>query len=497
MSQRNLLSDSSTFLRCLVITANIGSLFESPQLIPGWCTEVGTIIRSCKPEFLEFTFQEIGGKDSAFMKNLSEFEKLFTEKIIHSYSEKLYSSGLLFEEDLQSPNFTALASLFLLNPKALKCALVWNFEEKSWKNLSEYNKEQKFLLPISSAPFVRHFRFEGTKSRKGFLQTKWKLINLEYSFINIHMYHDDKNTSAVAKIPSEYSIKREEALAEMVRKCSLTNSEPVIVSGDYNMRLDGDVIVWLNNKFSHRHLMESSSGDLTELLKNPNPTPNPVTVEEKSFLFNYSSEVFCGPFMRPKLLKFDREIDRFNKSHTEVTLNEMDITFDPTYCFESESLQNPESSKIYATKRIPAWCDRVTFSNKMKELLKNPIYNSIYGKYCTGDHSPVFLSFGLGDLPPPIHSEINEPVFLRPHNFKLKYFKKPTFCQLCSGFIWGLTSPQGYQCSVCKYSIHKKNKCRNFVPNNCGSRLRTPTQEQIQLAEKLASEHGITELEEV
>lgn len=270
MSQRNLLSDSSTFLRCLVITANIGSLFESPQLIPGWCTEVGTIIRSCKPEFLEFTFQvcfflkkkvlylifqikEIGGKDSAFMKNLSEFEKLFTEKIIHSYSEKLYSSGLLFEEDLQSPNFTALASLFLLNPKALKCALVWNFEEKSWKNLSEYNKEQKFLLPISSAPFVRHFRFEGTKSRKGFLQTKWKLINLEYSFvsfkqfffffviiinnhnnnfqINIHMYHDDKNTSAVAKIPSEYSIKREEALAEMVRKCSLTNSEPVIVSG--------------------------------------------------------------------------------------------------------------------------------------------------------------------------------------------------------------------------------------------------------------------------
>lgn len=135
------------------------------------------------------------------------------------------------------------------------------------------------------------------------------------------------------------------------------------------MRLDGDVIVWLNNKFSHRHLMESSSGDLTELLKNPNPTPNPVTVEEKSFLFNYSSEVFCGPFMRPKLLKFDREIDRFNKSHTEVTLNEMDITFDPTYCFESESLQNPESSKIYATKRIPGWCDRVTFSNKMKELL--------------------------------------------------------------------------------------------------------------------------------
>lgn len=126
------------------------------------------------------------------------------------------------------------------------------------------------------------------------------------------------------------------------------------------------MIVWLNSKFSYRHLTDILKESREQSTDPPN-SPKPVTLEEKNFHFNYSSEVFCGPVMRPKLLKFDREIIRFNKNHTQVSLHEFPINFDPTYCFEAGSVENGES-KIYATKRIPAWCDRITYSTKAQDL---------------------------------------------------------------------------------------------------------------------------------
>eukprot|EP01114_Cavostelium_apophysatum_P020702 TRINITY_DN7013_c0_g1_i1.p1 TRINITY_DN7013_c0_g1~~TRINITY_DN7013_c0_g1_i1.p1 ORF type:complete len:456 (+),score=102.19 TRINITY_DN7013_c0_g1_i1:163-1530(+) len=63
------------------------------------------------------------------------------------------------------------------------------------------------------------------------------------------------------------------------------------------------------------------------------------------------------------------------------------------------------------------------------------------------------------------------------HEFKQKHFSSPTFCQHCSGFIWGL-GKQGYQCTQCKYSIHRK--CKEIVERcklTCGAPLRVPTQE--------------------
>jgi inositol-1,4,5-trisphosphate 5-phosphatase len=485
--------NSTEKFNLLVLTANVGSLFEEPKLIPGWAIEIKQVIEKYAPDFIEFTFQEIGGKDSAFLATLPIFETAVVENFI---SAEMWSSGLLYEEDMQSANFTAMASLFILNSHALAHFELWDFLQEKFLKPKEFQLLPKFVQAVSQIPFARHFRFEGTKSRKGFLQTKWKVLGNVLSFVNIHMYHDDKNTSAVAKIPSEYQVKREQALAEMVRKCNLSNDEAVIVSGDYNIRLDADVIVWLNSKFSYRHLTDILK-ESREQSTDPTNSPKPVTLEEKNFHFNYSSEVFCGPVMRPKLLKFDREIIRFNKNHTQVSLHEFPINFDPTYCFEAGSVENGES-KIYATKRIPAWCDRITYSTKAQDLFSYHHYDSIYGKYSTGDHSPVYLAFGLGHVKKREEEQVKEEkkeeekkeeeedyCSLREHKFKLKFFKKPTFCQLCSGFIWGITAPQGYQCTVCKYAVHKKRKCRDFVPKNCGARLRSPTQEQLEIAERL------------
>jgi len=60
----------------------------------------------------------------------------------------------------------------------------------------------------------------------------------------------------------------------------------------------------------------------------------------------------------------------------------------------------------------------------------------------------------------------NRNVGSNPHQFKLKYFKTPTWCMFCDLFVWGVTSPQGYECSKCKYQSHKK--CIKFIPHMCG-----------------------------
>jgi len=64
-----------------------------------------------------------------------------------------------------------------------------------------------------------------------------------------------------------------------------------------------------------------------------------------------------------------------------------------------------------------------------------------------------------------------------PHKFVETHFNKPTFCQFCDGFIWGIAK-QGFQCEVCKFAIHKR--CLGKFPNKgCGDKLKEPTTEQM------------------
>lgn len=44
----------------------------------------------------------------------------------------------------------------------------------------------------------------------------------------------------------------------------------------------------------------------------------------------------------------------------------------------------------------------------------------------------------------------------RGHRFLLTYFKQPSFCSVCTGFIWGVHQRQAYQCSLCQLAAHEK-----------------------------------------
>jgi len=52
------------------------------------------------------------------------------------------------------------------------------------------------------------------------------------------------------------------------------------------------------------------------------------------------------------------------------------------------------------------------------------------------------------------------------HVWKHTYFKSPTWCNYCKNFIWGVTSKQGFRCTVCKNIAHEK--CRPCAPP-CGN----------------------------
>jgi len=51
------------------------------------------------------------------------------------------------------------------------------------------------------------------------------------------------------------------------------------------------------------------------------------------------------------------------------------------------------------------------------------------------------------------------------HNWKQVFFKKPTWCDICRKFFWGVIDTQGKKCSNCKMVVH--NDCLKNVTSNC------------------------------
>ncbi|KAJ3196090.1 peroxisome- protein [Irineochytrium annulatum] len=56
------------------------------------------------------------------------------------------------------------------------------------------------------------------------------------------------------------------------------------------------------------------------------------------------------------------------------------------------------------------------------------------------------------------------------HNFDVFTYSRPTYCDLCDKFLWGIVK-QGCQCRDCGYNVHKK--CQHLVATTC-SGVRAP-----------------------
>jgi len=271
---------------------------------------------------------------------------------------------LLYEHDLKGPEFNALGTLLLIKKSVAQRCNIWCFPTSSFVPFTDFGKQNLFLTESKEIGEIK--RFAGTTSRKGWIHIKLQINHRIIEILNIHLYHDDLNNVAVEKIPSIYAEKRAKALEEAMTYAKIQDESVVFVLGDFNVRLDGNVVDFLKSQY------ESD--------------PEALQLEDKSFKYKYD-HIFQDLDVLKKLKTFDREFERYN-SKAHVQLHELPIGFEPTYCLDMHT-----DKKNYV-KRIPAWADRVLFTNGAKEVMKSSTYGAL-SKSVLGDHYPVFLSTSI------------------------------------------------------------------------------------------------------
>ncbi|KAI8895180.1 integral peroxisomal membrane peroxin-domain-containing protein [Globomyces pollinis-pini] len=106
----------------------------------------------------------------------------------------------------------------------------------------------------------------------------------------------------------------------------------------------------------------------------------------------------------------------------------------------------------------------------MTETLKQDINQAFDSRLSLSLDTPASMERTNSLSASSIHSndKINDH-----HDFRPATYSRPTYCDLCSNFIWGLTK-QGHSCADCGYNTHKK--CLGLVMTPCHpTRGRTST----------------------
>ncbi|RNA27849.1 type I inositol 1-4-5-trisphosphate 5-phosphatase-like [Brachionus plicatilis] len=382
--------------KVLLVTANVGTIFENLDvLLEPWLNEFTNKISVLEPEFIALHMQEIGGKNyKTSMQSVDPFFKKFlSNEIIQQYNKYLIVIDSDFTDD---KNFTSLCNVYLIhnNLKDEEVQL-YNFSEKYYFN---YTSRQIFSGNLNGnhlifkERFMKHFFTDFQWSRKGFVQTKWKIRNQDIDLVNIHLFHDPSNLVAMKTTPSLYSSNRKRALEYSIKKIkekNLNGSEQVMfaIFGDFNFRLDLAALV---DDFSNKqNLIEfkDNNDKLIKVICKASDDKDVFTIEEKKFKWHYESTI---QDVKKDLLKYDIELSLF-----EEGLYEVERDFPPSYPF-MEEFEQPDK---YMESRCPAWCDRIIMNKDFMKSIERSSecleYGMIGENTCMGDHKPIYLFFKL------------------------------------------------------------------------------------------------------
>eukprot|EP00062_Callorhinchus_milii_P024594 gi/632984690/ref/XP_007909266.1/ PREDICTED: RAS guanyl-releasing protein 4 [Callorhinchus milii] len=77
------------------------------------------------------------------------------------------------------------------------------------------------------------------------------------------------------------------------------------------------------------------------------------------------------------------------------------------------------------------------------------------------------------------------------HSFQENTFMRPTFCDMCTGFLWGVTK-QGYRCQDCGINCHKQ--CVEQVTLECKKRTKTPHCESVVSVSNSSTSTGVEDI---
>nr|XP_034837240.1 uncharacterized protein LOC117993549 isoform X1 [Maniola hyperantus] len=346
----------------LLVTANVGSIFEDPSvMLPIWTSEFLQAVARMDPKFIALHLQEVGGK--AYEKSM-QYVTDFVQRLCDSPELRLYDKIRIFlDEDFSSPEkFTALGNMYFAH-STLTDLKIWDFELKSYvdvvsKEVNSGNIEK--VTTKEKAKFPQQFFPECKWSRKGFLRTRWSIRSTAIEFVNIHLFHDASNLLAMEPFPSVYCRSRRRALRHTLRHLhSDVNGAPYFIFGDFNFRTDtGAVVKKVTEELTACRLQNGASVDSSKLQYRAKADDRTVlTVGKKEFAHVDHQKIFREPWLQ----KYDRELEAFKPN-----LYEFPVKFPPSYPFE-EDVHLPTH---YMKTRCPAWCDRVFLSQSARLLVQ-------------------------------------------------------------------------------------------------------------------------------
>ncbi|KPJ00010.1 Type I inositol-1,4,5-trisphosphate 5-phosphatase [Papilio xuthus] len=320
----------------LLVTANVGSIFEDPSvMLPIWTSEFLQAVSRMDPKFIALHLQEVGGK--AYEKSMQYVED-FVQRLCDCPELRLYDKIRIFlDEDFSSPErFTALGNMYFAH-SSLTDIKIWDFEVKGYvevvgKEINSGNIEK--VTTKEKAKFPQHFFPECKWSRKGFLRTRWLLRGTAVEFVNIHLFHDASNLVAMEPFPSVYCRSRRRALRHTLRHLHAdANSAPYFIFGDFNFRTDtGAVVKKMTEELTACRLQHGNSAESAKMQYRARENDRLVlTIGKKEFSHVDHQKIFREPWLQ----RFDRELEAL-RPH----LFEFPVKFPPSYPFE-ENVQLP------------------------------------------------------------------------------------------------------------------------------------------------------------
>ncbi|XP_070541133.1 inositol polyphosphate-5-phosphatase A-like isoform X2 [Ptychodera flava] len=388
----------------LLITANVGSVFEEPDtMLTKWTTEFLQTVKQKQPQFIALHCQEVGGKNyRTSMQHLVPF----TKALMDSEELKHYNRVRMFLDDEfeKTDTFTALGCIYFIH-ESLQNIFIYDFAACKFRFVSGKEIYTNVKLEEASTKekikFAPEFFPETKWSRKGFLRTRWSINDSIFDLVNIHLFHDACNITAAEKTPSVYSSHRRKALEFVLERfmSDKYDNVPLFIFGDFNFRLDQyGVVGSLCAKATAKY--EKNQDEVVKVTYEENGSQNKTILTMEKKKFSPSNTKIYSESRGRWLRKFDREPRYFLDR-----LYEYDIDFPPSYPY-SEDLNK---AREYMQTRCPAWCDRILMSHSAKELmykdtLHPPQYSVMGEDTCMGDHKPLYLLFRL------IGGKVGEPI---------------------------------------------------------------------------------------
>eukprot|EP00040_Diaphanoeca_grandis_P043918 m.10742 g.10742 ORF g.10742 m.10742 type:complete len:441 (+) comp8458_c0_seq2:432-1754(+) len=400
-------------LKIILITANVGSVFDKPgqietTILATVSAKISMMVKEHKPKFLALHLQECPRLPAEFKQLMSMLRGLSALRDfpgIYSFSDADVGDD---------PEFSALGCVYFVH-KDIKSIARYDYVKEEFQmpqsptavacvNNSCFHKKTKFS--------VGQFNWK-QMSRKGFVQAGFKIGDQEFQLVNVHFFADISNLESAKKTPSQYSQSRRAATSFMIEQTQYTNgfgtanitsktktkklqkrknsdnniqTTPKKLAsfyfGDFNFRLSlAELIPHLCDGVRPRRapgepVSRFYSKDTKKLL---------LTVEKKRWEPMDSQYPYRD---RSTLMAMDWETSQFTDLH------EFSIRFPPTYPFD---VAEPHCPLRFSMKRPPAWCDRVLLSEAALSLAEkgNPIYTSLGEQDLVGDHKPVCLVFSL------------------------------------------------------------------------------------------------------